>query len=190
MNDLSSIFSDVSWLMKEMLAMNISGYIGEIYFPGLRNVMTYHLWQLNINLLSICRQLLITIQDYRSMKEMDWYSLKMCTHKMHRIYRLLDKLISVICPSHIFPKCTFHHLQYGPRPIEINVLILDSTLAAIHKQLNFLYEENFHLEQSSRMNQLAFILHKSNKYLRHFVDWYESFSGHFLKGYPVMLNFE
>ena len=50
MNDLSSIFSDVPWLMKEMLAMNISGYIGEIYFPGLRNVMTYHLWQLNINL--------------------------------------------------------------------------------------------------------------------------------------------
>ena len=32
MNDLSSIFSDVSWLMKEMLAMNISGYIGEILF--------------------------------------------------------------------------------------------------------------------------------------------------------------
>ena len=189
MNGLSSIFSDVSWLMKEMLAINISGYIGEIYFPGLRNVMTYHLRQLNINLLSICRQLLITIQDYQSM-EMDWYSLKMCTYKMHRIYRLLDKLISVICPSHIFPKCTFHHLQYGPRLIEINVLILDSTLAAIHKQLNFLYEENFCLEQSSRMNQLAFILHKSNKYLRHFVDWYESFSGHFLKGYPVMLNFE
>ena len=42
MNDLSSIFSDVSWLMKEMLAMKISGYIGEIYFPGLKNVMTYH----------------------------------------------------------------------------------------------------------------------------------------------------
>ena len=67
MNDISSIFSDVSWLMKEMLAMNISGYIGEIYIPGLRNVMTYHLWQLNINLLSICRQLLITIQDYQWM---------------------------------------------------------------------------------------------------------------------------
>ena len=110
------------------------------------------------------------------MKEMDWYSLKMCTHKMHGIYRLLDKLISVICLSHTLPKCTFHHLQYGPRPIEINVLILNSTLAAIHKQLNFLYEENFCLEQSSRMNQLAFILHKSNKYLRHFIDWYESFS--------------
>ena len=149
--------------MKETLAMNISGYIGEIYFPGLRNVMTYHLWQLNINLFSICRQLLITIQDYWSMKEMDWYSLKMCT---------------------------FHHLQYGPRAIEINVLILDSTLAAIHKQLNFLYEENFCLEQSSRMNQLAFILHKSNKYLRHFVDWYKRFSGQFLKGYPVMLHFK
>ena len=119
---------------------------------------------------------MITIQDYQSTKEMDWYSLKMCTHKIHRIYRLLDKLISMICPSHIFPKCTFHYLQYGPRPIERNVLILDSTLAAIHKQLNFLYEENFHLEQSSRMNQLAFILHKSNKYLRHFVDWYKSFS--------------
>ena len=133
MNDLSSIFSDVSWLMKETLAMNISGYIEEIYFPGLRNVMTYHLWQLNINLLSICRQLLVTIQDYWSMKEMDWYSLKMCTHKIHGIYRLLDKLMSVICPSHIFPKCTFHHLQYGPRAIEINVLILDNTLAAIHK---------------------------------------------------------
>ena len=98
------------------------------------------------------------------MKEMDWYSFKMCTHKIHRIYRLLDKLISVICPSHVFPKCTFHHLQYGPWPIEINVLILDHTSAAIHKQLNFLYEENFCLEQSSRMNQLAFILHKNNKY--------------------------
>ena len=78
----------------------------------------------------------------------------------------------------------------GQGQLKLNVLILDSTLAAIHKQLNFLYEENFHLEQSSRMNQLAFILHKSNKYIRHFVDWYESFSEHFLKGYPVMLNFE
>ena len=46
MNDIFSIFSDVSWLMKETLVMNISGYIEEVYFPGLRNVMNFHLWQL------------------------------------------------------------------------------------------------------------------------------------------------
>lgn len=176
--------------MKENFTMSISGYIGEIYYPGLRNVMNYNLQQLNINLLSICRKLLITIQDYWSVKQMDWYSLKMCTHKIHGIYRLFYKLISVMCPSGLFLRCAFHSIEYGPWPIQLNVLILDTTLGVIHNQLNFHYEENFCLGHSSKMNQLAFVLHKSNHCLRPFIDWYESFSGHFVNGNPIMLEFE
>ena len=52
------------------------------------------------------------------------------------------------------------------------------------------YEENFRIEQLSKLNQMAFVLHKMNHYLRHFVAWYESFSGYFYNGNPVMLEYE
>ena len=41
-----------------------------------------------INLLSNCRKVLFIIQDFQRLKEMDWYSLKMCMHKIHGIYKL------------------------------------------------------------------------------------------------------
>ena len=41
-----------------------------------------------INLLSNCRKLLFIIQDFLRLKEMDWYSLKMCMNKIHGIYKL------------------------------------------------------------------------------------------------------
>ena len=41
-----------------------------------------------INLLSNCRKLLFIIQDFQRLKEMDWYSLKMCMNKIHGIYKL------------------------------------------------------------------------------------------------------
>ena len=41
-----------------------------------------------INLLSNCRKLLFIIQDFQRLKEMDWYSLKICMNKIHGIYKL------------------------------------------------------------------------------------------------------
>ena len=78
--------------------MRMSVYITDIYFPGVGNVSNYNLQELNINLLSNCRKLLFIIQDFLRLKEMDWYSLKMCLSKIHGIYRLFYKLVSVLCP--------------------------------------------------------------------------------------------
>ena len=115
--------------------MSIHGYIREIYFPGVKIVLDYDVQNLNIRLLSICRQMLRTVQGYRIVKEMDWFSLKLCTNKIHGIYRLLYKMISVMCQSHesgIPVKCPFYTVQYGPQPIEMNINILETTLTVIH----------------------------------------------------------
>ena len=78
--------------------MRMSVYITDIYFPGVGNVSNYNLQELNVNLLSNCRKLLFIIQDFLRLKEMDWYSLVMCMNKIHGIYRLFYKLVSVLCP--------------------------------------------------------------------------------------------
>ena len=76
--------------------MRISVYITDIYFLGAGNVSNYNLQELNINLLPNCRKLLFIIQDFLRLKEMDWYSLNMCMNKIHGIYRLFYKLVSVL----------------------------------------------------------------------------------------------
>ena len=94
--------------------MSICGYISENYFPGATIVIDYDVQNLNIRLLSIFRQMLRTVQDYRIVKEMDWFSLKLCTNKIHGIYRLLYKMISVMSQSYesgIPVKCPF--IQYN-----------------------------------------------------------------------------
>ena len=50
--------------------MRMSVYITDIYFPGVGNVSNYNLQELNIN----------------------------CLSKIHGIYRLFYKLVSVLCP--------------------------------------------------------------------------------------------
>ena len=84
--DWRKLFNQSGYL--DNLMMRMSVYITDIYFPGVGNVSNYNLQELNINLLSNCRKLLFIIQDFQRLKEMDWYSLKMCLNQIHGIYKL------------------------------------------------------------------------------------------------------
>ena len=53
-----------------------------------------------------------------------WHTLKLFTHGMHAMYRLLHKFLVIYINGATSAKCKYHNLIYGPRSIKENLDIL------------------------------------------------------------------
>ena len=54
-----------------------------------------------------------------------WYTLKLFTHGMHAMYKLLHKFLVIYGNGATSAKCKYHNLIYGPRSIKENLDILN-----------------------------------------------------------------
>ena len=65
-----------------------------------------------------------------------WYNLKYMVHALHGIYMLLYKILKKYGNQGMCSKSKYHHLIYGPRPIETNKRIF-------HKLCRFISYSNW-----------------------------------------------
>ena len=93
---------------------------------------------LNITLIGELREIVNDINKRKRKLHLYWYNLKHFVYALHGAYRLLYKILHTFGSRCISTMSEHHHIIYGPRPIEENIIIFRSMVQFISLQLEYI----------------------------------------------------
>ena len=68
-----------------------------------------------------------------------WYNLKIFTHNLHAVCRLLNMFLQIYRHGSTAQRCDYHNLVYGPRSVVQNMAISSHLLKFIDLQLSWVW---------------------------------------------------
>ena len=117
-----------------------------------------------------------------------WYNLKYIVHALHAIYRLLYKILKKYGNEGMCSKNRYHNLIYGPRPIKENKKIFHELCRFISIQKDLIAAQIRYYLNVAMQDTMTRLLFRLTKFMETVISNENAWTGYFVQGLPVKLN--